>query len=124
MKYLLLFLLLPTCATAQTDSVGVQRTVARAGTFNIDTIRLANNTGAWVDLYLTGTTGKTFCRAKKSLYITNTDKVYKIVSNTNPITFTGLTGATWNVVLENGYVVVKLTGTKDITNWKLTRLNL
>lgn len=124
MKFLFLLLLLPVLSKAQTDTVGLQRSVSKPGIVDIDTIRIATNSSAWIDMYLTGTTGKTFCRAKKSLYITNTAGVYKIVSNTNPIAFTGLTGGAWDVTATTVGVVVRIVGTTAITNWKITRLNL
>lgn len=126
MKLIFIILLIVPCfLKAQSDTVGVQRTASKAGTINIDTIRLANNSGSWVDLYLTGTTtSKTFSRAKKSLYITNANGVYKIANNSaGQIAFTGLTGASWSAEVSLVGVIIKIIGTSVVTDWKLTRLN-
>lgn len=106
--------------TMSGDTVGVIKTVSRPGVFYIDTISVANNSGAWFDLLLAGN----LARGAKRIYVTNTNGTYKINPSPFEITFTGMTGGSWEVAVVNNIVMVKVTGTAVITNWKLTRLNL
>lgn len=121
MKLILLILLLSPCfLKAQVDTVGVISSVSAAGTFYLDTIKVQNNTSQYFLLSLKGGAAK----AVKFISISNTKGVYKIVSNTNPIVFSGLTGGKFEVAVVNNLVMVKITGTKDIISWELKRINL
>lgn len=106
--------------TASGDTVGIIKTVSRPGTFYIDTITVTNNSGAWFDLLLSGN----LARGAKRVYITNTSGTYKVNTTPFEITFTGMTGGSWDVVVVNNIVMIKVVGTTAVTNWKLTRLNL
>lgn len=121
MKLILIILLFAPCfLKAQVDTVGVINSVKWSGIFFIDTIRVQNNTSQYFLLSLKGGTAK----AVKFVSVSNTQGVYKIVSNTNPIPFTGLTGGKFEVVVINNLVMVKITGGKDIISWELKRINL
>lgn len=121
MKLILLILLFTPCfLKAQVDTVGFINSVKWSGTFYLDTIKVQNNTSQYFLLSLKGTTAT----ATKLIQVSNTNGVYKIISNTNPIPFSGLTGGKFEVVVVNNLVMVKITGGKDIINWELKRINL
>lgn len=105
--------------TSSGDTIGVVKIVSRPGTFYFDTITVANNSGAWFDLLLSGN----LARGAKRIYVTNTNGVYKVNPSPFEITFTGMTGGSWDVIVLNNIVMVKVIGTLIKTDWKLTRLN-
>lgn len=121
MKLVFIILFLAPCfLKAQVDTVGVISYVKWSGTFFIDTIKVQNNTSQYFLLSLKGGGAK----AVKFISVSNTKGVYKVISNTNPIAFSGLTGGKFEVIVVNNLVMVKITGGKDIISWELKRINL
>ncbi len=119
MKKLLIILLLSPCfLKAQVDTLGTISRWQRAGVFNMDTIKVSNNSTSQFVLALKGGTAK----AIKIVTISNTNNKYKIVSNLTPVTFTGLTSGKFEVILINNFVAAKITGTSKIIPWELITL--
>ncbi len=121
MKLIIIILFLfPAFAKAQKDTIGKTIQDNHVGVFYMDTIKVPNNkTGVYLLSLIGGA-----ARAIKLVTVSNTNGVYKIVSNTNPVAFNGFTGGKFEVVLLNKLVQVKVTGTKNIIQWQLTNLNL
>jgi|GEM_PF-3702352 len=106
----------------KTDTIGVVKTVATSGVINIDTLVVGRNQGGWFELSLSG--GK--ARAVIVCYISNTNGVNTVDLRNPAYPFTGLTGGKFEVVdpkTTNNNVVVRVTGTLAITDWKYTRYN-
>lgn len=105
------------------DSV-IVTTMTRTGTFNIDTLFTPINTSAFYQLSIIGETGTVISCVLKQVLIRNTNGVYSIPTLVTPISFRGLTGGACDVLMANGRVVVRMTGTSASTKWTLRRQNL
>jgi hypothetical protein len=101
-----------TTALSSFDTVAVVSVFTASGIVYPDTLLVPINKGAWFKLNLSG--GK--LSAKQEVYILNTNGTY---------TISGLvTSAPLTVVILNKIPVVKINGTTDTIEWKLTRINL
>ncbi len=98
------------------DTIGVVKTVTASGTINIDTLTVGKNQGAWFELWVSSgiTYGQRLC------YISNTNGFNFITLNKELYI---LTGAKFTVELLNNLVVVKITGSTAIKEWKYSRYN-
>lgn len=103
------------------DTTATVYTYSKSGSFNFDTIRIANNTFKHYTLTLTGYAVNNKVSCVKDIWVSNTNGVYSIDRNLSTVSFLGLTGGAFNIVKENGFIVVKVTGNTTIINWTLKK---
>lgn len=93
------------------------KTKVSNGIFILDTLTCDNNTAASFHLeVIGGTTG----RGYKWVTINNVNGNYSLLGNVNISSFTGITGALFEVVKINGLIVCRITS-PNVLQWKLKR---
>jgi len=85
------------------------------GTFNVDTLFVKDGSVRLFELTLTGV-GSSVVSAKKYAVISNIGGKYSIVRNLNPVTYSGYTGSKWDLLLQNGFPVIRITS-PSFTKW-------
>ena len=85
------------------------------GTFNIDTLFVKDGSVRLLELTLTGI-GTSVVSGKKYAVISNIGGKYTIVRNLNPVTYSGYTGSKWDLLLQNGFPVIRITS-PSFTKW-------
>lgn len=114
---------LPPSGSASVDSLAKSlekiyiKTRISSGVFLLDTLTCDNNTAASFHLEIIGgITG----RGYKWVTINNVNGVYNIVGNVNLSSFTGITGALFEVVKIGNSIVCRVTS-PIVLQWKLKR---
>lgn len=101
----------------------VIKTPTRSGSFVIDTLSVPVNTSGIFTISILGTSGTMVASGIKNVVVANRNGTYVLIRNNNQLSFSGITGATWECLIINNRVVIRINGV-NTTNWQLKRFSL